>query len=50
MAFEIRDRNPAGAWLGEGPLWLPGHRAFLWLDMPRRTRCTASIPVAAKIG
>jgi len=36
MAFEILDQNPAGAWLGEGPLWLPAHGAFLWLDMSGR--------------
>ena len=36
MGFEIRDRNPAGARLGEGPLWLPANGAFLWLDMPGR--------------
>ena len=36
MAFEILGRNRAGAWLGEGPLWLPPLGAFLWLDMPGR--------------
>ena len=34
MAFEIREQNPAGARLGEGPLWLPAQGVFLWLDMP----------------
>ena len=33
MAFEIRDRYPAGAQLGEAPLWLPAHGVFLWLDL-----------------
>ncbi len=36
MAFEICGRNPAGARLGEGPLWLPDHGVFLWVDMSGR--------------
>lgn len=44
MAFEICGRNPAGARLGEGPLWLPDREAFLWLDMSGREvhRCDPS--------
>ena len=36
MAFEIRGQIPAGAQLGEGPLWLPSRGVFLWIDMPGR--------------
>ena len=33
MAFEVRARTPAGAQLGEAPMWLPSLEAFLWLDL-----------------
>ena len=33
MPFQVRGQAPVGARLGEGPLWLPSQRAFLWLDL-----------------
>lgn len=36
MAFEVRARSPAGAQLGEAPLWLPSREVLLWLDMSGR--------------